>query len=573
VSVTTYVVGNAAGTDGPAMFLPPGKAIKPGFTEKFLEKNGAPSGSCIVMTANGYMTEAAWVEGSPKIAGGMRKIMDAINPNWWGMKVVDGFGPHTTSLEAMQVYHDEKIMLIKEEGDTSQVNQVYDQDKAKEQKMNMRGAVVHLRHATNATKGVLDGWHLVLVALHAVRLSSPEVWVASAKKVNLHPDFRVSFADWCERIASFLQGGQNFKSELAVDKYALLPTWWHGMAPEEKKAAVAIVAEEGSWTPACLRRLYSECHIPLADMQNLRLCCQCAKDDPAQLEKGVPEPAAEVVLEGEAAAAQKKQTPLVAGLASFMLCPKSPGVTGGTPMITDPEARFQHTIRFTRRMAEESVVLVPSSHLAVEMRSDQTSILNPTLQDYSAGAMMKSAGGSGAQTNAPKRKMGALAGIRGHSGLLNDPVRLKRLKEQSDLAQSLSSILRAQQQAKKSKKDADVAGLFDKAPPALLKLAKKDLDASKLTKEEICSIAYRCFATTLNNGLKKAKLVDDFQELVAKHPQVLTTSIAEAKATPALAAGMEDEEQDHDEEEGDSEDEGGGGTGAGGYREDSDDDE
>jgi hypothetical protein len=90
------------------------------------------------------------------------------------------------------------------------------------------------------------------------------------------------------------------------------------------------------------------------------------------------------------------------------------------------------------------MALVPSSHLDVEMRSDQTSTLNPTLQDYSAGAMMKSARGSGAQTNAPKRKMDALAGIRGHSGVLNDPVRLKRLKEQSDLAQSLSSILRAQ---------------------------------------------------------------------------------------------------------------------------------
>ena len=70
---------------------------------------------------------------------------------------------------------------------------------------------------------------------------------------------------------------------------------------------------------------------------------------------------------------------------------------------------------------------------------------------------------------APARKMDAWAGMRGHSSLLNDPGRMKRLKEQNDLAQSLSCIQRAQQHAKKAKKEADVAGLFDKAPFALLK--------------------------------------------------------------------------------------------------------
>ena len=220
-------------------------------------------------------------------------------------------------------------------------------------------------------------------------------------------------------------------------------------------------------------------------------------------------------------------------------------------MIEDLEARFEHAIRFTRRMTDNSVALVPSSHLAVEMRCDQKDILNPSIQDYTAGAMMKAAGGSGAQTNAPKRKMDALAGIRGHSGLLNDPGRMKRLKEQNDLAQSLSCIQRAQQHAKKAKKEADVAGLFDKAPCALLKLEKKNLDASKLTKDEICSIAHRCFATTLDKSQKKPKLVDELNGLVAKHPQVLPTSIAEVRTTPALAVAMANEENGDDDDDDD----------------------
>ena len=77
----------------------------------------------------------------------------------------------------------------------------------------------------------------------------------------------------------------------------------------------------------------------------------------------------------------------------------------------------------------------------------------------------------------------------------------------------------------KAKKEADVASLFDKAPYALLKLEKKNLDASKLTKDEICSIAHRCFATMLDKSQKKPKLVDDLNWLVAKHPQVLPTSM------------------------------------------------
>jgi hypothetical protein len=73
----------------------------------------------------------------------------------------------------------------------------------------------------------------------------------------------------------------------------------------------------------------------------------------------------------------------------------------------------------------------------------------------------------------------------------------------------------------------------------------------QVNKEEICSITRRCFSTTLNSGLMKPRLVADFEELVAKQPHVLPTSIAEAKANIALAAAAHDEdEEQHDSESG-----------------------
>ena len=72
-----------------------------------------------------------------------------------------------------------------------------------------------------------------------------------------------------------------------------------------------------------------------------------------------------------------------------------------------------------------------------------------------------------------------------------------------------------------------------------------------LTKDEICSIAHRCFATTLDKSQKKPKLVDELNGLVAKYPQVLPTSIAEVRTTPALAVAMANEENGNDDDDDD----------------------
>ena len=91
------------------------------------------------------------------------------------------------------------------------MNQTYDEQKAKEDKKNMREAACWLREAGALVLGVLGGWALLLARLRAIRESSPEAWVTSEIKVNLHPFHLAPFDSFCKRIAGFLQSGQNFK--------------------------------------------------------------------------------------------------------------------------------------------------------------------------------------------------------------------------------------------------------------------------------------------------------------------------------------------------------------------------
>jgi hypothetical protein len=48
------------------------------------------------------------------------------NPQWWLLKVFDGFGSHLTGLQLMKLCNENKTLLLKEEGDLSHINQAYD---------------------------------------------------------------------------------------------------------------------------------------------------------------------------------------------------------------------------------------------------------------------------------------------------------------------------------------------------------------------------------------------------------------------------------------------------------------
>jgi hypothetical protein len=119
-SITMYRTGSAAGDTGPTAFLPAGTRIATGFNDAFLERHGAAKGSSIVMTPTGFMTDKAWLEVTKKQVEGIRAMpVVCDNPDWWVLKVVDGFGSHVNVPEALQLYWDKKIILLKEEADSS----------------------------------------------------------------------------------------------------------------------------------------------------------------------------------------------------------------------------------------------------------------------------------------------------------------------------------------------------------------------------------------------------------------------------------------------------------------------
>ena len=131
---------------------------KLGYTDAFLERHGCAMGTTIVMTKTGYITEEAWVEMAEATAAGIRAMpVICDNPDWWVVKIIDGFGPHTSSPEAMEIYAKHKILLVKEEGDTSHVCQAYDQKVAKDDKATMRACLSFLRQTSDICNGNLDG--------------------------------------------------------------------------------------------------------------------------------------------------------------------------------------------------------------------------------------------------------------------------------------------------------------------------------------------------------------------------------------------------------------------------------
>jgi hypothetical protein len=227
----------------------------------------------------------------------------------------------------------------------------------------MRGSLDFLRRTTKHTKNVTDGWQLCHVALAAVRELESKVWIDSFRKVNLHPHYRVSFPEWCKRIAHHLQGGLSFKPEEVIDPYVMLPAFWHGMLPAEKMVALTIFENhEYSFTVACVRAFHSKMHIPLDDMQNLRICLQLAMENPSHLGRGLPVKAATLQPQ-EVVAATAGLKSINDGLQSFMLHPK--GADG--KQLYSGAAKFEHLTKLVRRSTPEGSALTPARYLDVHL--------------------------------------------------------------------------------------------------------------------------------------------------------------------------------------------------------------
>ena len=67
-SITMFRTGTPAGNNGPTAFILKGKKRPAGISEELLIKNSCEPGSTVAMTENAFMTDAAWVEITPKVS-------------------------------------------------------------------------------------------------------------------------------------------------------------------------------------------------------------------------------------------------------------------------------------------------------------------------------------------------------------------------------------------------------------------------------------------------------------------------------------------------------------------------
>jgi hypothetical protein len=126
----------------------------------FAHIHKAPIGSFVEMTPNVYMTNKVWMKIVPHLCNGIRAMEGIKNhPDWWIVLSLNGFGSHLVG-RSLEEFAKCKILVIKEEGDTSQVSQAYNQLVAKSDKKFTRALLDGYRFHT---KGVINQFQLILI--------------------------------------------------------------------------------------------------------------------------------------------------------------------------------------------------------------------------------------------------------------------------------------------------------------------------------------------------------------------------------------------------------------------------
>jgi hypothetical protein len=171
-SITVVRVGSAANDDGPRFYLVKGKEIKFNSFRNFTANYNAPEGSYVLMTPSAYMTDEAWRELVPHLCRGIRSMKGVCDhPDFWVVLSLDGFGSHLDT-DALLVFTEYKILVIKEEGDTSQVSQAYDQMVARADKRNFKELLDTVRAHY---KTVLNQWDIIIIVNDVLNLVAKTV--------------------------------------------------------------------------------------------------------------------------------------------------------------------------------------------------------------------------------------------------------------------------------------------------------------------------------------------------------------------------------------------------------------
>jgi len=319
--------------------------------------------------------------------------------------------------------------------------------------------------------------------------------------------------------------GQSFQLDVTCDKYCMLPEWWHGTTPEDKCKIVVTVQKYNGYTIECVKELCEVCHVTANELQNARLCVECAEEDPKKLSHGVPtlldhNDVLPVAVHPEIAAAKAVTSKITSNLEHFML--KPPGKTGVD--------LFSHLIKL-REISTGKPNLTPAPYLDAAVSESNVEVLMATSMFLvgnleTKSILVKSAGGTGATMRLAKRKLDSYGMVKAYSCLANDEKQLAKMKNQNQLAASTAHIAALEKAEASKKKQKKIDDLVVMATAAKNKLVAKKNDVSKLTQQEICSLLFSCYNETIEDAsILKAVLVGKLQAKIEANPGAILPNI------------------------------------------------
>ena len=153
--------GIESGVDGPRFYLVKEEKIYlQTFKGDFLKKHKTTPGSKVIPTPNTYMGDKVWNKLAPDFSKGLRDvpvIKDYLE--LWMVLTLAGYGSHLQG-DALKIFSDYNILIVKEEGDTSKVCQAYDKDVSLRKKRHH----CHLLNVIGMAVNMVDQYALIIVA-------------------------------------------------------------------------------------------------------------------------------------------------------------------------------------------------------------------------------------------------------------------------------------------------------------------------------------------------------------------------------------------------------------------------
>ena len=491
VSVTVVECGSAAGNDGPSVFMPAGDKIPAYYKSQFgssewLSKSGAPPNSFVHMTPTGFMTNEAWDDMAEKLAKGIRQMpVIKEHPDYWVVLHLDGFKSHVMTYRAQATFRQYKILIVKENGHSSHVNQVFDQDCAKQGKSELRRLLPLVRDTANVVK-IVDHWTLLLVVMAGQNGGRGSAWTSGFIRVNLHPKHRLPILVWLSKISSALvaAGGTELSREFPYSaeylKIIKVPQFYAELSPDKQKVLKdSVTCPSFDWSMEKIESLPEWCQQLLQQSDNLHKLHYFSNHMKTCVEKKLavstdltPAEALSRLHQSQAPskAPDKTQKELnrdnmvklglgnydIFGGHAFLPCciGKKDGSKGCEACYKQRlEVALPNACLYRSRNSDGTGGNTPSSHLELAVSLDQERmIFKPNARDLSIGSFLSGALDVNLGKGLASRKLNLLGSIDGVAEIVNSEEGCLRRRQAAILSTSIETIKQLKRSYKNRKK-------------------------------------------------------------------------------------------------------------------------